>query len=152
MRWQYRDPALVWLFVGAFALHIVEEWFGGFLEWFTFVAGRPLSANAFMAINGAGLALMTLAARAATGRESRGWLAIGIATAVLVNGAAHLLASLATGRYAPGLVTGVVLYIPLAQLLLLRAWHQAPEPIFWRGVLAGIVAHALVTFTAVAVA
>jgi hypothetical protein len=106
----------------------------------------------FLVINLAALALMAVAARAATRRESLGWLAIGIATVVLVNGTAHLLASIATARYAPGLITAVVLYLPLAQLSLLRAYHQTEPPFFWRGVATGIAAHVAVTFAALVAA
>jgi hypothetical protein len=149
MRWRYDDPPLVWLFVAAFALHIVEEHVGGFAEWFAAVAGRPLPRADFLIINLIALALMAIAARVSTRRPPFGWLAIGIATVALINGLAHLLASLAWASYAPGLITGVLLYLPLAQLALIRAWQQVPRPFFWRGVVAGAVAHVVVTVTAV---
>jgi hypothetical protein len=152
VRWQYNDPPLVWLFVGAFAAHVAEEFLGGFPEWFRLIAGRPLPTGDFLVINGVALVLMVVAARAATRRDSLGWLVIGIATIALVNGLAHFLASLATARYAPGLITSVVLYLPLSQLALIRAWHQVPRPFFWRGVLAGLAAQAVVTSVAIAAA
>jgi hypothetical protein len=150
MRWEYRDPPLVWSLVAAYAAHVAEEYFGGFPEWFAVLAGRPLPREDFLIINAIALVAMIAAARAATRREPLGWLAIGIATILLVNGAAHLLASLVTGTYSPGLITGVVLYVPLGQLALLRAWHQVSPSYFWRGVMAGVAAHVLVTTTALA--
>jgi hypothetical protein len=152
VRWHYRDPPLVWLFLATYAAHVVEEWFGGFPEWFAVVAGRPLSREAFLVINALAFAAMAAAIRAAIRREALGWLAIAIATVVLINGAAHLLASLVTRTYSPGLLTGVILYLPLAQLALLRAWHQVSPSLFWRGIAAGVAAHAVVTTTALAVA
>jgi hypothetical protein len=142
----------VWLFVAAFAAHILEEWVGGFTEWFAVLAGRPLPRSDFLVINLVALGLMAVAARLSTRRPSLGWLAIGIATVVLINGLAHLLASLAWGTYAPGLITSVVLYLPLSQLVLIRAWEQVPRPFFWRGVIAGAGAHAVVVLVAVTVA
>lgn len=150
MRWNYRDPALVWLFVPAYVAHLVEEYFGGFPEWFARIAGSPLPRGDFLLINAVALLVMMAAVRAATRRESFGWMAIAIATILLVNGLAHTLASIATGTYSPGLFTGVVLYLPLGQLALLRAWHQAPPGFFSRGIMAGLAAHAAVTFIAVA--
>jgi hypothetical protein len=152
VKWHYRDPPLVWLIVGAYAAHIVEEWFGGFPEWFGQLTGRPLPHDTFLIINAVGLAVMAAAALAATRRESLGWLAIGIATIALVNGAAHLLGSIVTGTYSPGLLTGIVLYLPLGQLSLTRAWYQVHRAFFWRGVAAGVAAHTIVTFTALALA
>jgi sorbitol-specific phosphotransferase system component IIC len=136
--------------VSAYAAHVVEEWFGGFPEWFGLLAGRPLPHDAFLIINAVGLAVMAAAARAATGRETLGWLAIGIATVIIVNGSAHLLGSIVTGRYSPGLFTGIVLYLPLGELALTRAWSQVPHVFFWRGVAAGVAAHTVVTMTALA--
>jgi hypothetical protein len=40
----------------------------------------------------------------------------------------------------------------MGQLLLLRAWHQAPPSSFWRGVLAGLAIHMLVFLVALAFA
>jgi hypothetical protein len=150
VRWHYRDPPLVWLLVGAYAAHVAEEWFGGFPRWFVFIAGRPLPADAFLTINAIAFVVMTAAAAAAIQRDSFGWLAIAIATIELVNGIAHLLGSIVTTSYSPGAITGVVLYIPLAQLALLRAWGQVEHAFFWRGAAAGVLAHVLVTLTALA--
>jgi hypothetical protein len=150
MRWHYRDPLLVWLLPLSYAFHILEEWFGGFPEWLAVVTGSALPRGAFIVINAVAFAAMLLATRAATRRESNGWMGIAIATILLVNGIAHILGSLVTGTYAPGLFTGVVLYLPLAQLVLLRAWSQADSAMFSRGVASGMILHALVFVTAYA--
>ena len=152
MRWQYRDPALVWLFLPAYVAHLAEEYFGGFPEWLALTIGRPVPRADFLAINAVALVVFIIAIRAATRRESLGWLAIAIATILLVNGIAHMLGSIVTGTYSPGLITGVVLYLPLSQLALIRAWDQAPPTFFRRGVLAGLAAHAVVVAVAAAVA
>ena len=65
-----------------------------------------------------------------------------------VNGVGHILGSLATRSYSPGLITGVVLYLPLAKLLLMRAWLQARRETWRIGVVSGIVLHALVIVVA----
>jgi Protein of unknown function with HXXEE motif len=148
VRWHYRDPLLVWLLVASYAAHIVEEWLGGFPEWLALIAGKPLPRDAFIVINAVGLAAMIAATRAATRRESLGWLATAVAALLFVNGLLHLLGSSVTGTYSPGLFTGVILYLPLGQLALLRAWHQAPGHDFGRGVAAGVVAHVFVSLLA----
>jgi hypothetical protein len=144
MHWHYRDGLLVWLLPLSYGFHILEEWFGGFPEWLAVIVGSALPRTAFVVINAAAMAAMILAARAATQRESHGWMAVAIATILLVNGIAHILASVVTGTYSPGLFTGVVLYLPLAQLALLRAWSQAEGAMFARGVWTGIALHVLV--------
>jgi hypothetical protein len=150
MRWDYRDPPLVWLFVAAYAAHVIEEWVGGFPEWLTLVAGAPLPRGAFAIVNAVAMVGMITAARAATRHESLGWMAIAIAALLFANGVLHILGSIATGSYSPGLFTGVILYLPLGQLALMRAWQQAPKGFFARGVLAGLGVHALVSVIAFA--
>lgn len=150
MRWHYRDPPLVWLLVGAYVSHVLEEYLAGFPRWVAVIAGRPMPTEVFIGINAVAFVGMVLAARAAIRNETLGWLAVAIATVLLVNALAHLGASLLTASYSPGLFTGVVLYMPIAQLLLLRAWHQAPEALFWQGVGAGLAAHIVVTTAALA--
>ena len=151
MRWHYRDAFLVWLFPAAYGIHIVEEWFGGFPEWLAIVAGAPVPRPAFVIINVVGLSLMIAAARASTQREEHGWMAIGIATVVLVNALAHILGSVFTGTYSPGLFSSVILYLPLGQLAILRAWSQTPPQTLRHGILAGIGAHGLASATALLV-
>ena len=148
MRWQYNDPLLAWLLVAAYAAHVVEEWFGGFPEWLAVVTGAPLPRDAFLAINTVALLLVALATRAATRSPARGWIAIAVAAVLFVNALLHILGSVVTGTYSPGLFTGVILYVPLGGLSLLRAWGQAPHGWFARGVLAGLVAHAAVSLLA----
>jgi hypothetical protein len=148
MRWHYRDPPLAWLLVAAYAAHVVEEWVGGFPEWLALVAGAPLPRVAFVAINAAAMGAIISATRAAIRHDSLGWMAIAIAALLFANGVLHILGSIATGAYSPGLFTGVVLYLPLGQLTLMRAWQQAPPGVFARGVLSGLGVHAAVSLLA----
>jgi hypothetical protein len=144
VRWHYRDPLLLWLLPAAYACHLIEEWLGGFPRWISRVIGAPLPDGAFLAINAVALTIMLAAIRAARRDERHGWMGVAVATILFTNGIAHLLGSVATGSYSPGLFTGVVLYLPLASLVLLRAWTQAGEGGFGRGVASGLGLHALV--------
>ena len=152
MRWQYNDPLLCWLLVAAYAAHIVEEWVGGFPEWLAFVAGAPLPRGDFVAINAVALLVVIVGTHLGSRDGSRGWIAIAVAAVLFVNGLLHVLGTVVTGTYSPGLFTGVVLYFPLAGLALLRSWGQAPAGWFGRGVLIGLAAHALVSALALVVA
>jgi hypothetical protein len=150
VRWHYRDPMLVWLFPLAYALHILEEWVGGFPEWLAAIDGDGVSRRAFVLINTGALILMVAAARASTRREEQGWLAIAIAAIVLVNGLLHVVGTLYTGTYSPGLVTSVILYLPLGQLALLRAWQQAASGHVAAGICTGVALLAIVSILAFA--
>ena len=143
---------LVWLLPLAYACHLVEEWLGGFRLWIAAVAGAPMPAAAFVAINTVGFVLFLAAARRTTQRESSGWIGVAMATILLVNGMLHVVGTLVAGSYSPGLITSVILYLPLSQLLLLRAWYQADRALLGRGILTGIALHALVGLVVFAVA
>lgn len=152
MRWHYRDAALLWLFPPAYLAHLAEELLAGpgFPAWVAHIAGRPLPLTAFVAINAVAFTLLIAGTMAAIRDERYGWIAVAVATVLSVNALLHAAGSVMTGTYSPGLITGIVLYLPIGQLLLLRALHQIEPPRFTRGVLAGLAIHTLVIVVAAA--
>lgn len=154
VRLHYRDPPLVWLFLAAYVAHLSEELFAGpgLPLWLARIVGQPVPMPAFIAINTAAVAAMIVGIRAAVRREEAGWVVVAIATIVLTNAIAHLIGSIITGTYSPGLITGFVLYVPLASIALLRAGYQAEGRMFQVGVMAGLLIHLLVFVTTVAFA
>ena len=150
MRWDYRDAGLLWLFVPAYGVHLVEEWFAGFPAWLATVVGRPLPATAFLTINAVAMVLAVLGIRAAVRAERYGWIAIAIATVFLINTASHLAGSLVTRTYSPGLLSAVILYVPLALVVLVRAVDQASRKQVLQGVVAGALIHGAVFIAAYA--
>lgn len=150
MRWQYRDAALLWLFPPAYLLHLTEELWGGpgLPQWFATIIGRPLPRPAFAIINAVAFALLIAGIRMAVRREAAGWIAIAIATVVTLNALLHIAGTVVTGRYSPGMITGVVLYLPLGHLLLIRAWSQVERSRFTRGITAGVAIHVVVIVVA----
>ena len=144
MRWHYRDAGLLWPFVPAYAIHVAEEWFAGFTTWLERIAGGRMPDIAFFTINAIALMLLVIAIRAAARRESNGWIAVSIATIVLINTVSHIAGSLLTRSYSPGLFSAVVLYVPLGSLTMMRALDHAPRATVKQGVIAGAAIHALV--------
>lgn len=113
---------LVFLLPIAFGLHVLEEFIypGGFISWDNVFrpkyTGTPASyyvkVNALPAI--ASL-LVVLGAFDYAGKFSfgiRSWLAL--LTFLAWNAVFHIRGALRTTRYSPGMVTGILLYIPLA--------------------------------------
>jgi len=152
VRWHYRDAGLLWLFVPAYVAHVAEEWLGGFPQWIAMVAGRPLPASAFFIVNGIALLLAVAGIRAAIRSDRYGWIAVAVATIALVNTLAHAGGAALTGTYSPGLISAVVLYVPLGALAIIRAVDQAPREQLRRGIAAGLIIHALVFVVAYALA
>ena len=102
-----------------------------------------MPADVFMIVNGVAMLMMIFGVRAAIRSEASGWIAVTIATITLVNTLSHLAGALLTRGYAPGVISAVILYIPLGSLTMIRALDQARDQMA-RGVVAGLLLHAAV--------
>lgn len=138
------------LLPGAYLLHLAEEVWAppGFARWAAEHLAAGFSFDRFVAINAVAWPLMLVAGiLAATVRAARG-LGVAGATILFVNGAAHLLATVATGTFSPGLVTGTLVYLPLGALCLARGARELAPGRFRLAIGLGLLAHALVAFLA----
>ena len=102
-------------FVGAAVLHIFEEYFypGAFPDFMkrTLPAFAPfITTNFAIVVNGLFLALCILGAMV---RMDAPIFGLSIAGLLTFNGLTHLMGSLRARSYAPGLISGLLLHIPL---------------------------------------
>lgn len=114
---------LIWLMPAAFAPHIVEEYATGFPDWVTHTLGRSMTGGAFLANNTLFMAiLLTLTAWAA-------WRPSPVSAFALLSWASgnlfwnsifHIVTTALYGRWSPGLLTAMLLYLPIS-LLVARA-------------------------------
>jgi hypothetical protein len=116
------DP--VWLFPPTYALHLCEEYFvaGGFPLWAERTLALDFSDAEFVAWNAFALALMCVGAWLVSQDPKFRFIEIALAIAVLGNVVAHMLGSLITWTYSPGLLTGVFVWIPFTVVRLQKAW------------------------------
>jgi hypothetical protein len=112
------SSGILWLPALAVAAHLIEEfvWPGGFAAWYR---NYPPGANAtvtsrfLVMINAIFVALALLPP--VLGPTPRGlafWLVV--AAIAATNAIFHIVATVRTRAYSPGVVTGVALYLPLA--------------------------------------
>ena len=118
---------LTWLMPAAFALHIVEEYRGGFPAWVTHVLGGSFSNLAF-AYNNAVFLVVMVGLTVWVGR-SGSRLAVFLLIAwtsgnIFWDGLFHVLTTAQFDRYSPGLITSSVLYLPIS-LMVGRATFQS---------------------------
>jgi hypothetical protein len=137
-----------WLFPAAYLLHIAEEYWGGFTAWITRFWGVESSSTNFLIWNGAAWALMSVSVLLVLKTKSYRWLLVSYGTVVLINGAVHAGASVATRSYSPGLISGVLLFIPLGSMTVLRARKSINRRTFRAGLVVGILMHAVVVLLA----
>lgn len=144
-----RDLPRLWplLFPATYLVHIAEEVWGGFPAWASRVSGVVLTDERFMSLNAFAFCVMLLANLAAAGFREARWLMLPFAAAVSLNGLAHLAGSLSSASYSPGLVSGLLLWVPLGLHTLRRARPAFPRAAFWAAVGAGLALHGLLLLT-----
>ena len=119
-------PRLAAALPAVFLLHVAEE-APGFVPWFNILVTPPISHRLFLSVNVLAF-LITLAAAyfVVTSRDRASALA-GVAWVgflMLANAAFHVVATVVLGRYCPGVITALLLYVPVSVLFLRAAARE----------------------------
>src|SRR5438270_773910 len=111
-----------WLFPSTYLLHIAEEFWGGegYSAHLAQTRGVSLTAPRFFFLTGLGALLMIAGIAIAERLHFSQLLLVIFGTVVLINGLSHAVTGLRTARYNPGLWTGILLWVPLGALTLVR--------------------------------
>jgi len=135
-----------WLLPAAYAAHVIEEAFGGggFMAWMYAGGGVRLSLAAFLGLNAAGVTLLCLAAWAARRTRACAWPLASGAAVVFVNGVWHAAICAMTRSYIPGVVTGLVVYLPVGGFIMLRMRRLISPWLFASALAVGFVIHGVV--------
>jgi hypothetical protein len=146
-----RSPS-AWWFPASYVAHAAEEYCCGetFPVWISRLAHVQFTATAFLWLNGIALGAMIVAAWFAARHERFRLLATTLATIVTINGTAHVVGSLATAGYSPGVVTGAFWWLPLGVVTLRRSRGEVARGAFAAGIALGVVAHAVVSAVVIA--
>ncbi|MGA3294372.1 MAG: HXXEE domain-containing protein [Candidatus Acidiferrales bacterium] len=142
-------PWLV-LFPATYLLHILEEyWAGeGFHRWIRRIARISLTPAQFLSINAVLWVAMDFAIFSVHSLSTEGSIVVALAVIVSVNGLGHLLGTLYTGSYSPGVATGLVFWVPLGIYALIRTAQVLSAALLWIGVAAGLMIQAIVSLLA----
>ena len=110
----------------AYAIHQIEETTLGFREWRGkyFGATNPLPSEIFfamlMALDIAYIILYNIWPNRVTAQI----VLLGFLTTEFHNAFYHLIGSLYFGEFSPGLITGLLLYVPISCFIILRAYQE----------------------------
>jgi hypothetical protein len=106
----------VWLFSAAFAVHVLEE-APGFTDWVNRYASEQYSSADFVRNNALGLLLTAGATLVVTRTSNRTVFFVFYSTVLtqqaLWNTAFHVSSTVAFSAYSPGLVTSVLVFLPV---------------------------------------
>ncbi|MGD9721222.1 MAG: HXXEE domain-containing protein [Pirellulales bacterium] len=126
---------VLWIAVVAYGLHILEEYELNWRDWARSVLHLPVEWGSFYVVNA--LVVVIGACCAEVGwREP--WFALGLPALMLINATLfHVLPTIITRVYSPGLATGVGLFYPVAAWAYYGAWADGVLTIN-AGVLSGV--------------
>jgi hypothetical protein len=109
---------LAWLAVAAYALHIVEEHILGWFDWARKTMNITLGWEQYV-ITEVAILILGLTAAMLSGTPIGPTLVVAFTTLLLINVVFfHLLPMLANGgRFSPGAISGIFLFLPLAWIV-----------------------------------
>jgi hypothetical protein len=114
--------AWVWLFPVTYVAHASEEYWanGGFINWLASVSGIVVARELFAVAAVIGLIVIAAAAYLARARGNR-MLVIALTSFILTNGLVHVVGTAMTRSYSPGLISSVLIWLPLGVVAMRRA-------------------------------
>jgi hypothetical protein len=136
----------LWMFPVAYLMHITEESYGGegYSGYLERLRGIHLSSTRFLMAHGVGLALMVAGVILARQLKFPNLLSVILGAVLLVNGLTHAVQTLAHREYVPGLVTAVLIWLPLGVATLVRFKDSMSKVRYWLSVAVGVAINVVV--------
>lgn len=149
---QYIPPSAIWMwsFPITYLIHLAEEYWGGegYCAYLYRLRGVRLSAGRFLFFQGLGIVLIVIGIFVSLHlRWPRFFLAI-VGALVLSNGITHTVTALRHGGYGPGLVSCLLLWIPLGLVTLFALFGEMPAGRLALAVSIGVAIQATVALIA----
>ena len=141
------DALWPWLFPLTYLLHIAEEYWGGdgYSAYLSRTKGVVLSSMRFLLMTGFGWVLMIAGIPVAQMFGFPQLTMVILGTVFLVNGVSHAVSSAVTARYNPGLVTGMLIWIPLGLVTLVQLRERMSATRYLTAILIGVGIQAVVS-------
>ena len=135
-----------WLVPITYLIHIAEEFYGGegYPAYLKRLRGVELTPTRFLVGQAIGLGLIIIGLLIARRLNFPKQLLIILGTVVMVNGFSHLGTSLYYREYGPGLITGVLIWIPFGLATLIRFKSGISARRYWLYVAIGVAINAAV--------
>ena len=135
-----KEAVWAWLFPVTYLIHVTEEYVAGvaLASSPNKIRGANLTPTQFLILQGFACLLLVVGIILSRRFNFRPWLLICLATVVMVNGFFHVAGSLKIAGYNPGLVSGVLIWIPLGAATLIHLKRSMRPNTYWTAVAVGI--------------
>jgi hypothetical protein len=129
-----------WLFPATYLVHIAEEYWGGegYSAYLLRLRGVHFSPQRFLLIQSLGVVLMATGVILARRFGFPQMMLVIFGAIVLANGLTHTVTSIRHGGYGPGLISCLVIWIPLGLITLFRFKGRISDRRYWTGVAIGV--------------
>ncbi len=129
-----------WLFPLTYIIHIGEEFYGGegYPAYLKRLRGVEMSSTKFLVGQAIGLALIVVGILIARRLSFPRQLLVILGTVVLINGLSHLVTSSYYREYGPGLISGVLIWIPFGLATLIRFKNSMRSGRYWLYIVIGV--------------
>jgi uncharacterized protein with HXXEE motif len=137
---------LLWVFPLTYLIHIAEEYWGGegYPAYILRLRGVHLSTTRFLAAQSVGFVLVTIGVLLARKLHFPQMMLIVMGTIVLVNGLTHTVTALTSRTYGPGLVSSILIWMPLGLFILIRYWQAVSRKRYWLAIAVGVSVNVII--------
>ncbi len=132
---------LFWAYPIVYFVHLLDQWFWGpgAAQWATAHGTLYFTNYAWLWVNVPSMFILTLAALLTARQQLPAWVAVALGVHLALHALMRIAATAVFSSVPPGLVTGVLMCLPLAIPTLLRGYQGLPAREFRLGVLAGLL-------------
>jgi hypothetical protein len=131
---------LLWVFPLTYLIHIAEEYWGGegYPAYILRLRGVHLSTTKFLAAQSIGFILVTTGVLLARKLHFPQMMLIVMGTIVFVNALTHTVTALTSLTYGPGLISSILIWMPLGIFILIRYRLAVRRKKYWLGIATGV--------------
>ena len=135
-----------WLFPVTYLIHIAEEYFaaGGYSAYLYKLRGVHLSNTRFLVAQSVGLALLIAGIFIARRLGFSRIMIVILGAVVLANALSHIATSTAHSGYGPGLLSSILIWLPLGVVSLTRSFPTVKRRKFWMAVAIGFAINVVI--------
>jgi hypothetical protein len=131
---------LSWLMPLTYLIHIAEEYWGGegYPAYIYRLRGVYLPPSRFLLAQAIGFVLVVLAVILARQFNFPTMMLVILSTTVMGNALTHIVSALPTLSYNPGLLSSVLIWLPLGIFVLVRFKREVSPQRYWLAIAIGI--------------